>query len=49
MDELAKRAGLSKPYISMLEKNKNSKNGKPIIPSIRTYYKLATAMNIPFR
>lgn len=48
MDELAKRAGLSKPYISMLEKNKNSKNGKPIIPSIRTYYKLATAMNIPF-
>lgn len=48
MDELAKRAGLSKPYISMLEKNKNSKNGKPIIPSIRTYYKLAIAMNIPF-
>lgn len=25
MDDLAKRCGLSKPYISMLEKNRNSK------------------------
>lgn len=46
MDELANRSGLSKPYISMLEKNKNSRNGKPIIPSLRTIQKLAKGMNI---
>ena len=46
MDEFAARCGLSKPYISMLEKNRNSRNGKPIIPSIRTYEKIALGLNI---
>ena len=40
----ADRAGLTKQYIFMLENNKNSKNGKPIIPSLETLRKLASAM-----
>lgn len=46
MDDLAKRCGLSKPYISMLEKNRNSKNGKSITPSIRTYGKIAHGVGL---
>ena len=45
MDEFAKRSGLSKGYISMLEKNRNPKTGKPIIPSILTYQSVAKAMS----
>lgn len=48
MEEFAKRAGMSKPYISMLESNKNSKTGKPIAPSIKTIQKCARAMNMTF-
>ena len=44
MQEFADRAGLSKGYISMLEKNKNPANGDPIIPSITTFRKIADAM-----
>lgn len=36
MDAFAQKSGLSKGYISMLEKNKNPKNGKPITPSLET-------------
>ena len=46
MGEFAKLSGLSKPYISMLESNKNSRDGKPIVPSIGTLLKTAKAMNI---
>lgn len=46
MDEFSRRCGLSKGYISMLEKNKNPKSGKPIIPSITTYVNVATAMGL---
>ena len=46
MEEFARLSGLSKGYISMLEKNKNPRNGKPIIPSIATYDGVATAMNV---
>nr|WP_281042394.1 helix-turn-helix transcriptional regulator [Selenomonas infelix] len=45
MDEFAKRSALSKGYISMLEKNKNPKTGKVIIPSIQTFQSLAKAMS----
>ena len=34
MEEFAKKCGLSKGYISMLEKNQNPKSGKPIITTI---------------
>ena len=48
MGEFARISGLSKPYISMLENNKNSSNGKPIVPSIPTFNKISTAIGIPF-
>lgn len=48
MDEFAKLANLSKPYISMLEKNKNSRNGKPIVPSVMTLKKVSKVLNISF-
>ncbi len=46
MDDFARLCGLSKPYISMLEKNRNSKSGKAITPSIRTYGKIAHAVGL---
>ena len=46
MEEFARLSGLSKGYISMLEKNKNPRNGKPIVPSIATYDGVATAMHV---
>ena len=46
MDEFAKLCKLSKGYVSMLEKNKNPRNGKPIVPSITTYSSIAAAMNM---
>lgn len=48
MDEFARKSGLSKPYISMLEKNRNSRSGKPIIPSVDTIKKVANAMDTTF-
>lgn len=32
MEEFAERAGISKGYVSMLEKNENPKTKEPIIP-----------------
>lgn len=46
MAEFAERAGLSKGYISMLEKNRNPRNGAPIVPSINTYEGVAKATGI---
>lgn len=48
MEEFAKLAGLSKPYISMLEKNQNSRTGKPIVPSVSTLKKVAHVLNMTF-
>ena len=46
MDEFAKRVGVSKAYISMLEKNQNSTTGKPIKPSLETLNNIAMSMGI---
>ena len=46
MQELADRCGLSKGYISMLESGKHPNNGRPIVPSIETYGKLAAGMGM---
>lgn len=46
MEDFAKLCNMSKGYISMLEKNKNPRSGKPIIPSVATYANVASAMNI---
>ena len=45
MQKFADRANVSKAYISMLEKNKNPANGKPIKPAIDTVRALAHAMD----
>ena len=44
MDEFAQRCGLSKAYISMLEKGRHPQNNKKIAPTIDTYKKIAAAI-----
>ena len=46
MEKFAKLCGLSKGYISMLERGVNPKSGKPIIPSIDTVAQIASIMKI---
>lgn len=46
MGDFAKKADLSRPYISMLEANKNSNGGKPIAPSVETLQKVSSAIEI---
>ena len=46
MQAFADKCGLSKGYIAMLERNKNSKTGEPIVPSAETFAKVADAMNM---
>lgn len=48
MDKFAKMSGVSKAYISVLEKNKRPKTGKPVTPSISILKNIAKAMNISF-
>ena len=47
MGDFAKMTNLSKPYISMLEANKNSNNGKSIAPSVETLRKVSSTIGIP--
>lgn len=46
MQDFAELSGLTKGYISMLEKNTTYRNGRKPIPSIKTYKGVAQAMNI---
>lgn len=46
MQQFAEKSGLSKGYISMLEKGTQPRNGKKITPSIETIAKIASAMNL---
>lgn len=46
MDAFAAASGLSKAYISMLEKNKNPKTQQAITPSVVTFKCAADAMGI---
>ncbi len=46
MGDFARKSGISKPYISMLESNKNSRDGKSIVPSITTLQKVSHAVNV---
>ncbi len=48
MDDFAKKSGISKAYISLLEKGRHPQNGKPIIPSLETIKKVSTAINMSF-
>lgn len=47
MDEFASKSGLSKGYISMLEKNQHPQNKKEIIPSLQTFQKVADTLQMP--
>ena len=48
MDAFSEKTGLSKAYISLLEKNKHPKTGKPIAPSIQCIKQVAHGMNMDF-
>lgn len=44
--EFARRCDLSNSYISFLEKETNPKTGKPMVPTLVQYKKLADGMNM---
>lgn len=48
MDAFAEKSGISKAYISLLEKNAHPKTRKPIAPSIQCIRQVADAMNMDF-
>ena len=48
MQEFADKAGLSKAYISILERNYNPRSGKPPIPSLKTIKAVALAVSMDF-
>lgn len=48
MDAFAEKSGISKAYISLLEKNKHPKTGKPIEPSIACIRQAAKGLNMDF-
>lgn len=48
MDNFSEMSGISKAYISLLEKNKHPKTGKPITPSIHCIKQAADGMGIDF-
>lgn len=48
MDEFSRRSGISKSYISLLEKDKHPKTGEPITPSVSIINQAATAMGLSF-
>ncbi len=46
MDDFAQMSGLSKGYISMLEKNENPRTKLPIMPTTKTLQAVSAALNI---
>ncbi len=48
MDAFSERSGISKAYISLLEKNRHPKTGKSIAPSIQCIKQAADGMNMDF-
>lgn len=48
MDSFAEKSGLSKSYISVLEKNRHPKTGLPIEPSLQVIKKVAKGMGITY-
>lgn len=48
MDVFAQKSGLSKAYISILERNVNPVNGKPVIPSLETIKAVSQAIGADF-
>ena len=48
MDAFSEKSGISKAYVSLLEKNKHPKTGKNIAPSIQCIKQAADGMNMDF-
>lgn len=48
MDIFSEKSGISKSYISLLEKNRHPKTGEPIAPSISIIKQAADGMNMDF-
>ncbi len=48
MDAFADKSGISKSYISIIEKNKHPKTGKPIVPSVQYIKQAADGMDMDF-
>ena len=44
--DFAKQCGMSNAYISMLENNRNTKTGLPVVPSLETIKTVADTMGI---
>ena len=44
--EFARRCGLSNSYISFIENEYNPRTGKPIVPTIEQYQKIASCMSM---
>ena len=44
--EFARRCGLSNSYISFIENEYNPRTGKPIVPTIEQYQKIASGMDM---
>ena len=44
--EFARRCGLSNSYISFIENEYNPRTGKPIIPTLEQYHKIASCMGM---
>lgn len=44
--EFARRCGLSNSYISFIENENNPRTGRPIVPTLEQYQKIATAMGM---
>ena len=48
-DDFAERSGLSKAYISILERNSNPSTDRPAVPSMETIKAVSNAMGINFK
>lgn len=48
MDSFSEKSGISKAYISLLEKNKHPKTGKAIAPSVQCIKQAASGMDMDF-
>lgn len=48
MDAFSAKSGISKAYISLLEKNQHPKTGKPITPSVQCIKQASDAMGVNF-
>ena len=48
MDQFAKKSGISKAYVSILERNYNPVNGKAVVPSLETIKAVSNAIGMDF-